>query len=135
MCDEFIHQGLVEDKRITRRTFGLIALRRLPRLRAQQVRRRRLPRRTSRSRRRTATADAVLFAPRRPGSSRGSDVARHHGPAPRLPRHGPAAGREGYVVLVPNPFYRSKRAPVLEGPIDFGDPATRASADSAIARR
>jgi carboxymethylenebutenolidase len=32
---------------------------------------------------------------------------------------------EGYVVLVPNPFYRSKRAPVMEGPIDFNDPATR----------
>ena len=32
---------------------------------------------------------------------------------------------EGYVVLVPNPFYRSKRAPVLEGTIDFSDPATR----------
>ena len=25
MCDEFIHQGLVEDSRVTRRTFGLIA--------------------------------------------------------------------------------------------------------------
>jgi carboxymethylenebutenolidase len=32
---------------------------------------------------------------------------------------------EGYVVLVPNPFYRSKRAPVIEGPIDFNNPATR----------
>jgi carboxymethylenebutenolidase len=32
---------------------------------------------------------------------------------------------EGYVVLVPNPFYRSKRAPVMEGPIDFNNPATR----------
>ena len=26
MCDEFIHQGLVEDTRISRRTFGLIAV-------------------------------------------------------------------------------------------------------------
>jgi dienelactone hydrolase len=32
---------------------------------------------------------------------------------------------EGYVVLVPNPFYRSKKAPVMEGPIDFNNPATR----------
>jgi carboxymethylenebutenolidase len=32
---------------------------------------------------------------------------------------------DGYIVLVPNPFYRSKRAPVMEGPIDFNDPATR----------
>ncbi len=32
---------------------------------------------------------------------------------------------EGYVVLVPNPFYRSKKAPVIDGPINFSDPKTR----------
>src|SRR5438270_538578 len=29
---------------------------------------------------------------------------------------------EGYVVLVPNPFYRTKRAPIVTGPFDFNDP-------------
>ena len=33
----------------------------------------------------------------------------------------------GYVVLVPNPFYRSKRAPVVTGPFDFGDRAAVAA--------
>jgi carboxymethylenebutenolidase len=33
---------------------------------------------------------------------------------------------QGYTVLVPNPFYRSKRAPVVEGTFDFGNPADRA---------
>ena len=28
---------------------------------------------------------------------------------------------EGYVVLVPNPFYRTKRAPIVTGPFDFND--------------
>jgi len=28
---------------------------------------------------------------------------------------------QGYVVLVPNPFYRSKKAPVLEGTVDFSN--------------
>lgn len=28
---------------------------------------------------------------------------------------------EGYTVLVPNPFYRTKRAPVVSGPFDFND--------------
>ena len=28
----------------------------------------------------------------------------------------------GYVVLVPNPFYRTKRAPIVTGPFDFNDP-------------
>ena len=26
MCDEFIHQGLVQDTRMTRRAFGLVAV-------------------------------------------------------------------------------------------------------------
>lgn len=29
---------------------------------------------------------------------------------------------EGYVVLVPNPFYRTRRAPIVTGPFDFNDP-------------
>ena len=28
---------------------------------------------------------------------------------------------QGYVVLVPNPFYRVRRAPIVTGPFDFGD--------------
>ena len=33
---------------------------------------------------------------------------------------------EGYVVLVPNPFYRSRPAPVFTGPFDFNSPDDRA---------
>jgi len=29
---------------------------------------------------------------------------------------------EGYVVLVPNPFYRTRRAPIVTGAFDFNDP-------------
>jgi carboxymethylenebutenolidase len=32
----------------------------------------------------------------------------------------------GYTVLVPNPFYRTKRAPVVTGPFDFNSPQDRA---------
>jgi carboxymethylenebutenolidase len=32
----------------------------------------------------------------------------------------------GFVVLVPNPFYRLKRAPVVSGPFDFNNPKDRA---------
>jgi len=31
----------------------------------------------------------------------------------------------GYVVLVPNPFYRSRRAPVVTGAFDFNNPTDR----------
>ncbi len=33
---------------------------------------------------------------------------------------------EGYTVVVPNPFYRTRKAPVLSGPFDFGKPEDRA---------
>ncbi len=33
---------------------------------------------------------------------------------------------EGYSVLVPNPFYRSAKAPVFDGPFDFKNPADMA---------
>lgn len=32
----------------------------------------------------------------------------------------------GYTVLVPNPFYRVKRAPIVSGPFDFNSPKDRA---------
>ena len=32
----------------------------------------------------------------------------------------------GYTVLVPNPFYRTHKAPVIEGPFDFSKPEDRA---------
>ena len=35
----------------------------------------------------------------------------------------------GYTVLVPNPFYRTKRAPIVTGAFDFNDPKHRAAAD------
>jgi carboxymethylenebutenolidase len=36
---------------------------------------------------------------------------------------------EGYTVLVPNPFYRVKRAPIVTGEFDFGNPKDRAKLD------
>lgn len=39
---------------------------------------------------------------------------------------------EGYSVLVPNPFYRSSRAPFPEGPLNFSDPESMAPVRSAM---
>jgi carboxymethylenebutenolidase len=39
----------------------------------------------------------------------------------------------GYVVLVPNLYYRLKRAPVLEGPFDFAIPEDRAKLTALMA--
>ena len=124
MCDEFINQGLVEDIRITRRTFGLIAASAAASAAAAAP-----PPVTETDvsiRMPDGTADAVLFTPSKAGQFPAvlmwPDIM---GLRPAFRDMGRRLAAEGYVVLVPNPFYRSKRAPVLERPIDFGDPATR----------
>lgn len=125
MCDEFIHPGLVEDTRITRRAFGLIAVAAAGTARAA------LPTSAATEKNVTirtndGTADAVLFAPKKAGQFPAvlmwPDIM---GLRPAFRDMGRRLAAQGYVVLVPNPFYRSRKAPVMDGPIDFGDPATR----------
>ena len=125
MCDEFIHQGLVEDTRITRRAFGLIAAAAAGTAGAA------LPKANVTEQDVTiktpdGSADAVLFTPKKAGQFPAvlmwPDIM---GLRPAFRDMGRRLASQGYVVLVPNPFYRSKRAPVLEGTIDFSDPATR----------
>ena len=73
------------------------------------------------------TADAVLFHPAGKGQWPGvlvwPDIL---GLRPVFRELGRRLAAQGYTVLVPNPFYRSKRAPVVEGAFDFGNPADRA---------
>lgn len=125
MCDEFIHPGLVDDARITRRAFGLIAAATAAAAGASTapaaVTEQDVSIKTP-----DGTADAVLFTPskagRFPAVLMWPDIM---GLRPAFRDMGRRLASEGYVVLVPNPFYRSKRAPVIEGPIDFNNPATR----------
>jgi len=69
------------------------------------------------------TADAALFHPAGPGSWPAvlmwPDIL---GLRPVFREMGRRLAAQGYVVLVPNPFYRTKRAPIVTGPFDFNDP-------------
>ncbi|HEV2594081.1 MAG TPA: dienelactone hydrolase family protein [Sphingomicrobium sp.] len=125
MCDEFINQGLVEDKGITRRAFGLIAAAAAGAASAG-VPAGSVEEKDVRITTPDGISDAVLFAPvtagKFPGVLMWPDIM---GLRPTFRAMGRRLAADGYVVLVPNPFYRSKRAPVIEGPIDFNDPATR----------
>jgi len=125
MCDEFIHQGLVEDKGITRRAFGLIAAAAAGAASAG-VPATSVEEKDVRIKTPDGISDAVLFTPAKAGSFPAvlmwPDIM---GLRPAFRDMGRRLASDGYVVLVPNPFYRSKRAPVIEGPIDFNDPATR----------
>lgn len=125
MCDEFIHQGVVEEKGITRRAFGLIAAAAAGAasagVSAGSVEEKDVVIKTP-----DGVSDAALFTPakagRFPAVLMWPDIM---GLRPTFREMGRRLAADGYVVLVPNPFYRSKRAPVIEGPIDFNDPATR----------
>jgi carboxymethylenebutenolidase len=70
-----------------------------------------------------ASADAALFHPAGQGSWPAvlmwPDIL---GLRPVFREMGRRLAAEGYVVLVPNPFYRTKRAPIVTGPFDFNDP-------------
>lgn len=125
MCDEFIHPGLIEDSRISRRTFGLIAVAAAGTAQAAAPKAAvtetdvliQTP---------DGTADAALFTPKKAGTYPAvlmwPDIM---GLRPAFRDMGRRLAGEGYVVLVPNPFYRSKKAPVIDGPIDWGNAAQR----------
>ena len=69
------------------------------------------------------SADAALFHPAGSGSWPAvlmwPDIL---GLRPVFRDMGRRLAAEGYTVLVPNPFYRTKRAPVVTGPFDFNNP-------------
>ncbi|MGH6957688.1 MAG: dienelactone hydrolase family protein [Caulobacteraceae bacterium] len=73
------------------------------------------------------TCDAAFFHPpgrtRRPGVVIFTDIL---GLRPVFRDMGRRLAADGYAVLVPNPFYRTRKAPVIEGPFSFANPADRA---------
>jgi carboxymethylenebutenolidase len=71
--------------------------------------------------------DAALFHPSGSGAWPGAVIfADALGLRPAFRDMGRRLAAEGYTVLVPNPFYRTRKAPVLSGPFDFGKPEDRA---------
>jgi carboxymethylenebutenolidase len=73
------------------------------------------------------SADAALFHPAGSGSWPAvlmwPDIL---GLRPVFREMGRRLAAGGYTVLVPNPFYRTKRAPIVTGPFDFNNPQDRA---------
>jgi carboxymethylenebutenolidase len=125
MCDEFIHPGLVSDERLSRRSFGVmtvatagIATGALAQTNAVET--------DVTVKTPDGTCDAVLFHP----------AGNGHWPAvliwpdimglrPAFRDMGKRLAAQGYAVLVPNPFYRSAKAPVIGDNFDFSIPDQR----------
>jgi carboxymethylenebutenolidase len=127
MCDDDIHPGLVTDSRLSRRTFGLMTLGAAglaasPALAQSNVVEEDVTVKTA-----DGNCDAVLFRPitqgQHPAVLVWPDIM---GLRPAFRDIGRRLSEQGYVVLVPNPFYRSAKAPVIGDNFDFSNPEQRA---------
>src|SRR4051794_16780198 len=124
MCDSDNHQGYIADTSFTRRSVVLTmssaaALASLPACAAAaKVTETDVMVPTP-----DGSADAALFHPAGVGSWPAvlmwPDIL---GLRPVFREMARRLAAEGYVVLVPNPFYRTKRAPIVTGAFDFNDP-------------
>jgi carboxymethylenebutenolidase len=127
MCDDFIHQGLTHDPTVTRRAFGAglaatVVLSSTGAAAAEKVVSKDMDVPMA-----SGVSDSALFYPEGKGTWPAvlvwTDIL---GLRPVFREMGQRLAAEGYVVLVPNPFYRTKKAPVVEGSFDFSNPDDRA---------
>ncbi|UTP38683.1 dienelactone hydrolase family protein [Phenylobacterium sp. LH3H17] len=126
MCDDDIHQGLIDDPSVSRRAFGLMTVAAAgiagSARAAVPVVEKDVEIKTA-----DGLADAALYYPEGKGSWPAvlvwPDVVSLRPAFREMARR---LATEGYVVLVPNLYYRVKRAPVVEGSFNFANPEDRA---------
>lgn len=128
MCDDEIHQGLVQDVPLTRRGFGLAAAAAAGYATSAAAQAAAAVIETDVTvKTPDGACDAALFTPPGRGTHPGvliwTDIL---GLRPAFRDMGRRLASSGYVVLVPNPFYRSAKAPVVGPDFNFADPASRA---------
>lgn len=130
MCGDGNHQGYIADTSITRRsvllTIGAIAASSgvaVPAF-AEDAGARPVTGKEVSVKTADGRADAALFYPagkgKWPAVLMWPDIL---GLRPVFREMGKRLAAQGYVVLVVNPYYRTKRAPVVEGPFDFNSKA------------
>jgi carboxymethylenebutenolidase len=127
MCDDDIHVGLIYDPTVSRRTFGLMSVAAAGGIAtgaqaAGEVVEKDVEVKTS-----DGVADAALFYPAGKGAWPAvlvwTDIA---GLRPAFREMGRRLAAQGYVVLVPNPFYRSVKGVIATPGFDFAKPEDRA---------
>src|ERR1700739_1700683 len=127
MCDDFIHQGLTHDPTVSRRAFvvgsaATVALG--SQVAAAQAK---CVEKDVNVPMASGVSDSALFYPEGKGTWPAvlvwTDIL---GLRPVFREMGSRLAAQGYVVLVPNPFYRNAKAPVVDGSFDFSKPEDRA---------
>jgi carboxymethylenebutenolidase len=127
MCDDFIHQGLTHAPTVSRRAFGLGAAATVVLSSAAAVAQAKVVEKDVSVPMASGVSDSALFYPEGKGNWPSvlvwTDIL---GLRPVFREMGRRLAAEGYVVLVPNPFYRNAKAPVVDGSFDFSKPEDRA---------
>jgi len=127
MCDDLIHQGLIHDPTVSRRAFGLGAAATIVLSSSVAGAQVKVVQKDVDVPMASGVADSALFYPEGRGSWPAvlvwTDIL---GLRPVFREIGQRLAAEGYVVLVPNPFYRNAKAPVVDGSFDFSKPEDRA---------
>lgn len=126
MCGNGNHQGFIADTSVTRRslllTIGAVAAASSVPAFAEDPGARTVTEKDVSVRTADGTADAALFYP----SGKGQFPAVLMWPdilglRPVFREMGKRLAAQGYVVLVPNPYYRAQKAPIVSGPFDFSN--------------
>jgi carboxymethylenebutenolidase len=127
MCDDLIHQGLIHDPTISRRAFGLGAAATVVLSSSAASAQGNVVQKDVDVPMASGVADSALFYPEGKGTWPAvlmwTDIL---GLRPVFREMGQRLAAQGYVVLVPNPFYRNAKAPVVDGSFDFSKPEDRA---------
>ena len=130
MCDDDIHVGLIHDPTVSRRTFGLMTAAGAAGIGTVATAQANVVEKDVEVKTADGVADAVLFHPSGKGTWPGvliwPDIA---GLRPAFREMGRRLAAQGYVVLVPNPFYRSAKGVVagegfnfsMEAPLTVGE--------------
>jgi carboxymethylenebutenolidase len=127
MCDDFIHQGLTHDPTVSRRAFMVSSAATVVLTSAPALAEARVVEKDVNVPMASGASDSALFYPEGNGTWPAvlvwTDIL---GLRPVFREMGRRLAAEGYVVLVPNPFYRNAKAPVVDGAFDFSKPEDRA---------
>jgi carboxymethylenebutenolidase len=131
MCDDDIHPGIVQvgiapKAAISRRALGLTALAGTALAAAAAKAAGEVVEKDVAVKTPDGVSDSAFFYPAGKGTHPAvliwPDIM---GLRPVFRQMGRRLAAQGYAVLVVNPFYRSHKAPVMEGEINFGDPEIR----------
>ena len=128
MCDDVIHQGLTHDPTVSRRSFAVGAAATTIAMQSSIASgQSKVVEKDVNVPMEKGVADSALFYPEGKGSWPAvlvwTDIL---GLRPVFRELGHRLAAQGYVVLVPNPFYRNAHAPVVDGSFDFSKPEDRA---------